>query len=137
MARRYRKGIAGASGPHVVDKSQVLDGRVSIHLPLSVAQIIEGVSQEVEQLAGARYFRILWMTHDQAAAFLTPSANGTPAITSVTSVEPFNALQCLEAFSISLNTIVKHATREPEPLVLRCRSRTVANVDSMGLVVRM
>jgi len=36
----------------VVDKSQVLDGRVSIELPASVAQIIEGVSREAEQLAG-------------------------------------------------------------------------------------
>lgn len=52
MARRYRKGIAGASGPQVVDKSQVLDGQVSIQLPVSVAQIIEGVSREAEQLAG-------------------------------------------------------------------------------------
>lgn len=36
----------------MVDKSQFLDGRVSIALPASVAQIIEGVSQEAEQLAG-------------------------------------------------------------------------------------
>ena len=52
MARRYRKGRARARGPRVVDKSQVLDGRVSIELPVSVAEIIEGVGQEAEQLAG-------------------------------------------------------------------------------------
>jgi hypothetical protein len=28
------------------------------------------------------------------------------------------------------------AAREPGPLVTRCRSRTVAKVDSIGLVVR-
>ena len=52
MAREYRQEGARARGPQVVDKSQVLSGRVSIELPLSVAQIIEGVSHEAEQLAG-------------------------------------------------------------------------------------
>ena len=28
--------------------------------------------------------------------------------------------------------MVRHATRNPEPLLQRCRSRTVAKVDSMG-----
>jgi len=32
--------------------------------------------------------------------------------------------------------MVSVAIREPEPLVRRVRSRTVAKVDSMGLVVR-
>jgi hypothetical protein len=36
----------------------------------------------------------------------------------------------------SLKTIVRVAIREPEPLVRWVRSRTVAKVDSMGLVVR-
>lgn len=52
MAREYRQEGAGTRGPRVVDKSQVLDGRVRIELPLSVAEIIEGVSHEAEQLAG-------------------------------------------------------------------------------------
>lgn len=52
MAREYRRDGVRASGPRVVEKSQVLGGRVSIELPLSVAEIIEGVSQEAEQLAG-------------------------------------------------------------------------------------
>ncbi len=77
------------------------------------------------------------MASDQAAAFGTPSANTTPALASAASVERFNALEFSEALSISLNNMVKHATREPEPLVLRCRNRTVAKVDSIGLVVRM
>lgn len=52
MARGYRKRRGRASGPPVLDKSQVFSGRVGIELPLSVAQIIEGVSHEAEQLAG-------------------------------------------------------------------------------------
>ena len=37
---------------------------------------------------------------------------------------------------MSLNAIATPAAREPGPLVTRCRSRTVAKVDSIGLVVR-
>jgi hypothetical protein len=37
---------------------------------------------------------------------------------------------------MSLNAIAVPAAREPGPLVTRCRSRTVAKVDSIGLVVR-
>jgi hypothetical protein len=36
----------------------------------------------------------------------------------------------------SLKTIVRVAIRDPQPLVRWVRSRTVAKVDSMGLVVR-
>jgi hypothetical protein len=39
-------------------------------------------------------------------------------------------------FQPSLKTMVGVAIREPEPLVRWVRSRTVAKVDSMGLVVR-
>jgi transposase-like protein len=52
MARGYRNSGRQTSLPQVVDKSQVLDGRVSIELPASVANIMESVSQEAEQLAG-------------------------------------------------------------------------------------
>lgn len=52
MARGYRNSGRQTSLPPVVDKSQVLDGRVSIELPASVANIMEGVSREAEQLAG-------------------------------------------------------------------------------------
>ena len=40
------------------------------------------------------------------------------------------------ADSKSLNAIAMLAAREPGPLVTRCRNRTVAKVDSIGLVVR-
>jgi len=39
------------------------------------------------------------------------------------------------AASMSLNAIAIPAAREPGPLVTRWCSRTVANVDSIGLVV--
>jgi hypothetical protein len=41
------------------------------------------------------------------------------------------------ADSMSLNAIAIPTAREPGPLVTRCRSRTVAKVDSIGLVVRV
>ncbi|QYC41824.1 hypothetical protein Nocox_21090 [Nonomuraea coxensis DSM 45129] len=40
------------------------------------------------------------------------------------------------ADSISLNAIASPAARDPGPLVTLVRCRTVANVDSIGLVVR-
>jgi transposase-like protein len=36
----------------VVNKSQVLDGRVSVELPVGVAEVIGGVSEEIERLTG-------------------------------------------------------------------------------------
>ena len=51
-------------------------------------------------------------------------------------IELFNFRQVLAAFSRSLKTMVRHAVREPLLRVLSCRRRTVANVLSMGLVVR-
>ena len=74
----------------------------------------------------------------QAAGFsLMPSLKTVPLTTSTRSGDPFNDRQPFDALSISLNTIVRHATRLPLPLVLSCRSRTVENTDSIGLVVRM
>ena len=54
MARAYRKRTKGASrnGVDVVDKADVLAGRVNVELPVSVAEVIEGVSEEVERLTG-------------------------------------------------------------------------------------
>ena len=37
------------------------------------------------------------------------------------------------AHPMSLNAIAIPAAREPSPLVTRCRSRTVAKVDAVGL----
>src|SRR5215510_11823644 len=70
MARGYRRKGVRASGPQVVDKSQVLDGRVSIELPLSVAEIIEGVRGEAEQLAGEAGLLIMRAVMDAEVASL-------------------------------------------------------------------
>ena len=51
-------------------------------------------------------------------------------------VDPLSSRHFLAADSMSLKTIVRQANREPLPLVLRWRCLTVANVDSIGLVVR-
>ena len=56
-------------------------------------------------------------------------------MTSGSSLEPFKARHPFEADSINLYTIVSHADRLP--FVLACRSRTVENTLSIGLVVRM
>jgi hypothetical protein len=49
---------------------------------------------------------------------------------------PFKVRQRFEALCISLKTIVKQAFRVPLPFVRVVRNRTVANVDSIGFVVR-
>jgi hypothetical protein len=55
----------------------------------------------------------------QAAGFsLIPSMNLVPRTTSASSGDPFNDRQPLDALSISLNTIVRHAALVPLPLVL-------------------
>jgi hypothetical protein len=70
MARGYRKSGRQASLPQVVDKSQVLEGRVSLELPFSVVEIIEGVSQEAEQLAGEAGLLIMKAVMDAEVASL-------------------------------------------------------------------
>ena len=47
----------------------------------------------------------------------------------------FTTRQCDWADAMSLNAIASPAAREPGPLVTLVRCRTVANVDSIGLVV--
>jgi hypothetical protein len=74
----------------------------------------------------------------QAASLTSiPSTNLAPEIKAWRQGDPFNARQRFDALSISLKTIVRQATRLPLPFVFTVRSRTVANVDSIGLVVRM
>src|SRR5512135_2776006 len=84
------------------------------------------------------YLQELCLEIFQAAGFsLMPSMKTTPLTISASSGEPFNERQPFDALSISLNTIVRHATRLPLPFVLSCRSRTVENTLSIGFVVRM
>ena len=59
MRRTYRKtrreSRAGAAGrsPRIVRSEEVLQGRVAVELPVSLAEVIEGVGEEIERLAGA------------------------------------------------------------------------------------
>ena len=74
----------------------------------------------------------------QAASLTSiPSTNLAPETTAWRRGEPFEERQPFEALSIRLNTIARHAVRLPLPLDFTVRSRTVANVDSIGLAVRM
>jgi transposase-like protein len=61
MARRYRNRREDASGEsvNVEEKADVLAGRVTVELPVSLADIIEGIGGEVEQLAGEAGLRIM------------------------------------------------------------------------------
>ena len=67
---------------------------------------------------------------------LIPSVKVMPAMTSGGSLAPFEIRRRFEALCINLKTIVKQAVRVPPPFVRLVLSRTVANVDSIGFVVR-
>ncbi len=54
MSRAYKKRRRGASqaGAEVVDRADVLAGRVKVELPVSLAEVIDGVSDQIERLTG-------------------------------------------------------------------------------------
>ena len=62
--------------------------------------------------------RVVFRAFQAAGLSLMPSLKTVPLTTSTRSGEPFNDRQPFDALSISLNTIVRHATRLPLPLVL-------------------
>ncbi len=55
MARRYRKLRKESRGrrPQIVERDGALADRVVVELPVSLAEVIDGVSDEIERLAGA------------------------------------------------------------------------------------
>ncbi len=55
MARRYRKSRRESRGrrPQIVERDGALADRVAVELPVSFAEVINGVSDEIERLAGA------------------------------------------------------------------------------------
>ena len=63
-----------------------------------------------------------------------PFSKVAPARTRATRCGALMARHLACADSMSLNAIAIPAAREPGPLVTRCRSRTVAKVDSIGFV---
>ncbi len=77
----------------------------------------------------------MWIRIFQAAVFIRPRLAGYDRPLTI-KADPFSVRHFFDALSISLNTMARQAAREPDPLVLRCRRRTVANALSIGLVVR-
>ncbi len=54
MRRRYRKSRKESRNRNVaiVDRAEALSGRVAVELPISLAEVVAGVSKEIERLAG-------------------------------------------------------------------------------------
>ena len=67
----------------------------------------------------------------------SPSLKRTPLTTWANSACPFNVRQFCSAVLVNLKTIARMPARETQPRVLVVRKRTVAKVDSIGIVVRM
>lgn len=61
MARRYRRHGTASSRrrTRIVEKDEALAGRVAIELPVVAADVIRGVSDEIERLAGEAGLRIM------------------------------------------------------------------------------
>jgi hypothetical protein len=76
------------------------------------------------------------MAAELQAAICVPSLKITPATTVGSNVVPLSFRQWFCADSTSLNVIARQAARLPAPFVLLVRNRTVANVLSIGLLVR-
>ena len=51
-------------------------------------------------------------------------------------MKPISRRQVFSASNANVHTIVRVAVREPQPFVRLVRNRTVAYVDSIGLLVR-
>ena len=66
MARRYRKSRKESRdrGAQIVKRDGVLAERVVVELPVSLAEVINGVSDDIERLAGAAgllIMRVVWI----------------------------------------------------------------------------
>src|SRR5262245_52522363 len=117
---------------------------IDVHKRESQIYILAEGGEVIEQRIRTSYCQVLWIEGDQAAPFFRsscrstriPSTKRTPARTSGISSALSSRRQWACAASSSLNAIVKPAVREPAPFVTRSRNRTVANVDSIGFVVR-
>lgn len=80
MARSYRKTgwVSNQKGrrasrkrePRIVEQAEALRQRVAVELPASLAEVIEGVSEEIERLAGAAGLLIMREVMEAEAASL-------------------------------------------------------------------
>lgn len=61
MKRRYRKSQKESSRRrvHVVDRCEALSGRVAVELPVSLAEVVGGMSEAIERLAGEAGLRLM------------------------------------------------------------------------------
>ena len=61
MKRTYRKSQKESSGRrvHIVERTEALSGRVAVELPISLAEVIDGLSEEIERLAGEAGLRLM------------------------------------------------------------------------------
>ena len=75
-------------------------------------------------------------THAAFCSTRRLSLKTKPCMTSVRSCRARNRCQRFAALCHSLNTLASMVVRDKQPRVLFVRQRTVANVDSIGLVVR-
>ena len=99
-------------------------GPVGVRIPEFLRRLFHQGSEEPlrrlgqESRASGQLSNVVDGDSQAAGCFLTPSTKTVPLTTSGRSVEPFNVRHFLDADSISLNTIVRHAVRLPLPLVL-------------------
>ena len=80
MRRRYRKTGSASNGderkvsrgqqPRIVERDEALTRRVAVELPVSLAAVIDGVSEEIERLAGAAGLLIMREVMDAEVASL-------------------------------------------------------------------
>ncbi len=80
MAQRYRKTrsasnregrkASGGRQPRIVGRDEALTDRVAVELPVSLAEVIDGVSEEIERLAGAAGLLIMREVMDAEMASL-------------------------------------------------------------------
>jgi len=61
MKRRYRKSQTESRSRRVpiVDRAEALSGRVTVELPISLAEVVSGLSEEIERLTGEAGRRLI------------------------------------------------------------------------------
>jgi len=61
MKRRYRKSQTESRSRRVpiVDRAEALSGRVTVELPISLAEVVSGMSEAIERLAGEAGLRLM------------------------------------------------------------------------------
>ncbi|MFQ5353088.1 MAG: IS256 family transposase [Candidatus Binatia bacterium] len=69
-SNRGKRTTSGGRRPQIVGRDEALSGRIGVELPVSLADVIEGVSDEIEQLAGQAGLLIMREVMDAEVASL-------------------------------------------------------------------